>query len=597
MADKGIYTDEQKIAFIKSLYCPARQCADETGCSWELILAQAAGETGWGEKILPGTNNIFNIKASRDWSGESKFFNVWEKVLGEKVWVNAPFRVYPSILESLRDRQKFLKENPRYAKSGLYDDDVKGNLVKEAQALQRGGYATDEQYANKLKKIFDGKTMQYAISAAKKDGCKGCLPTINVYVLDAAKVELSNTKIRAIQGDKTRELQTDENGHAQIQAALSGGPVVFQVWATQTAQWISISEKITPTTPPTVLTVIAPFLVISTSTALHQPPSTSGSKSETPAAPKSTASGNSHRGEFERYTIKKGDTLGSIAKRHSTSYLTLAHLNHISSPYVIRPGQKLNVPKAKQSVGSSSTALRSPSAAQGEPNSVPTAHAPVASQVASSVGHPYPVGTVQPENGLHVVQSTNATDNPQIEVLNPRKAPWMAIAEREFHAHIKRNGGVESDAHIKAYFHETSYKSANVHSTPYCAAFVNWCLARAGFHGNNSAGAESFSTWGRSTRGNKPAYGAVAVVHIPPHNSPHVTFVNGAHRIDSCGNVSRIATLGGNQGHAHEVSCSSLPASWVVHYRFPRDYVESDEDYHLSLVAVDDAQMTATSTN
>ena len=65
------YTYEQKIAFIKSLYCPARAVSAETGCSWELILAQAAGETGWGEKTLPGTNNVFNIKSSAQWKGSA----------------------------------------------------------------------------------------------------------------------------------------------------------------------------------------------------------------------------------------------------------------------------------------------------------------------------------------------------------------------------------------------------------------------------------------------------------------------------------------------------------------------------------------------
>jgi flagellum-specific peptidoglycan hydrolase FlgJ len=63
------YTTEQKIAFIKQLYCPARAIAAETGCSWELILAQAAQETGWGEKVLPGTHNVFNIKADPSWHG------------------------------------------------------------------------------------------------------------------------------------------------------------------------------------------------------------------------------------------------------------------------------------------------------------------------------------------------------------------------------------------------------------------------------------------------------------------------------------------------------------------------------------------------
>jgi uncharacterized protein (TIGR02594 family) len=259
------------------------------------------------------------------------------------------------------------------------------------------------------------------------------------------------------------------------------------------------------------------------------------------------------------------------------------------------------VPKAKQAAGSSSTSLpNAPTAttSQGNQSSpAPSQDASLASPATSSTAHPHHPATAQPGNDVHTVQSTNTTGNPQTEVLNPRRAPWMAIAEQEFQAHIKRNGGVVSDEHIKAYFQETSLKSANAHSTPYCAAFVNWCLDRAGFPGNNSAGADSLSNWGRATRGNKPAYGAVAVVHIPPHNSPHVTFVNGAHRIDSDGKILQIATLGGNQGHAHEVSCSSLPESWVVHYRFPKNYVESDDDYHLHLVVVDGAQMTAASTH
>ena len=46
---KKEYTYEDKLDFIAELYCPARVIADQTGCSWELILGQAAGETGWGE--------------------------------------------------------------------------------------------------------------------------------------------------------------------------------------------------------------------------------------------------------------------------------------------------------------------------------------------------------------------------------------------------------------------------------------------------------------------------------------------------------------------------------------------------------------------
>lgn len=164
MSKEGL-TPQQK--FIVDLYPAALRISRETGCSWELILAQAAQETGWGQKVLPGTNNIFNIKASPDWHGERRVFNVPEVENGRIVSRNEPFRVYPSIEESLRDRVAFLRANPRYERAGLFADGVRGNLVKEAQALQRGHYATDPEYADNLVRVFHGRTMQSALAYAR----------------------------------------------------------------------------------------------------------------------------------------------------------------------------------------------------------------------------------------------------------------------------------------------------------------------------------------------------------------------------------------------------------------------------------------------
>jgi flagellar protein FlgJ len=587
MADTHIY--EPRIAFIKSLYCPARQCADETGCSWELILAQAAQETGWGEKILPGTNNIFNIKATPDWDGESKTFNVWEKVNGSKIWINAPFRIYPSILDSLRDRQKFLKDNARYTRAGLYNEDVKGNLVQEAQALKRGGYATDEAYAAKLKDVFDGPTMQRAIAAARKDGCKGCLPTINVYIRDAARVALANTKVKASQGSNTRALVTDSTGHVQVQAALSGGQVSIEVWSEHDHKWIAIEERVTPTSPPTAITLVGPTVVVDSSTERHEPvagPTASGTASvpipatinapRSPALSQATVGNGAAHAEMGSYTIKKGDSLSQIAKKHSTSYLTLARLNGITSPYYVYPGQILKVPKAHNAAAST--------AASG---STPLPTTPAAQQRA----HP---PTHRPDNDVHTVRYRSEADHPQTDLLSARCAPWMEIAEQEFRAGERRRGDADPDQHIEEYFSATSSGRQHSDNLAYCAAFVNWCLTRVGFRGNDSASANSLSTWGRPTRGNKPAYGAIAVVHFPT-GGYHVTFVNG--NASGRSNAPRIATLGGNQGHAHEVSHSAIPESWITHYRFPIGYVEHNEDYDLEQASVDGAQMSATSTH
>lgn len=135
--------------------------------SADLILAQAAQETGWGQKVLPGTNNIFNIKADSGWHGPSKMFSVPEFENGHTVWREQAFRVYDSQENALRDRVAFLRENPRYAEAGLFDPGTRGDLRKEAEALQRAGYATDPHYADSLVRVFNGPTMQSALESAQ----------------------------------------------------------------------------------------------------------------------------------------------------------------------------------------------------------------------------------------------------------------------------------------------------------------------------------------------------------------------------------------------------------------------------------------------
>lgn len=336
------YTTEDKIAFVKS-YCPSRQVAAETGCSRELILVQAAQETGWGEKVLPRTNKIFNINADASWNGESRMFHVWESVNGKKVWIGDPFRVYPSVLESLWDRQKFLAGNPR---AGLSVPGVKGNLVKEAEALKQAGYATNDEYAKRLQEVYKGKTMQCTIAAAKAEGCKGSLPTIDLRVLDAARVPMANAKLKVTQGTRTIEFTTDADGRAQIQAAEPGGPVVAWVWSEHERRWMAVSTgqgTVEPAIPMTVVTLIAPTIIVTTSTDLHE-------NSKIPRAPKTqpgastTPAGETNHGT---YSVRKGDTLSLIAKAHSVSYVALAQLNGIASPYYIYPGQLVKIPLRK----------------------------------------------------------------------------------------------------------------------------------------------------------------------------------------------------------------------------------------------------------
>lgn len=159
--------------FIAGLYPAARRVAQDTGMSWELILAQAAQETRWGQSVLPGTNNIFNIKADASWDGPRRTFNVREYINGQWVNVQADFRVYGSVDEALRDRVQFLRENPRYARAGLFDEGTRGDFQAEARALQRAGYATDPRYADALIEVFNGPTMRRALALSQERGQTG----------------------------------------------------------------------------------------------------------------------------------------------------------------------------------------------------------------------------------------------------------------------------------------------------------------------------------------------------------------------------------------------------------------------------------------
>lgn len=49
--------------------------------------------------------------------------------------------------------------------------------------------------------------------------------------------------------------------------------------------------------------------------------------------------------QFITYTVAKGDTLFNISQKFNISWTTLATLNNLKSPFYLKPGQTLKVPK------------------------------------------------------------------------------------------------------------------------------------------------------------------------------------------------------------------------------------------------------------
>jgi len=161
--------------FIADIYPAAKKIAEESGASLDLILAQTAQETGWGQKTLEGTNNLFNVKADASWHGKTKEFTVpeYDENHQNMHMSKEKFRVYDSYEDALRDRQKFLEDQPRYAKAGLFKEGIKGNLEKEAEALEKAGYATGPNYAKHIIEVAHGPTMRAGIALATGEKAPG----------------------------------------------------------------------------------------------------------------------------------------------------------------------------------------------------------------------------------------------------------------------------------------------------------------------------------------------------------------------------------------------------------------------------------------
>jgi uncharacterized protein (TIGR02594 family) len=116
------------------------------------------------------------------------------------------------------------------------------------------------------------------------------------------------------------------------------------------------------------------------------------------------------------------------------------------------------------------------------------------------------------------------------------KTKWFIVAEKEIGVKEKVGG---ENKRILEYLQATDigHPGDLEDETPWCSAFVNWCLKQAGITGTKSAWAQSFADWGKKIN---PRIGAIVVFRWSS-GSGHVGFISDW---DSSG----VNVLGGNQG-------------------------------------------------
>ena len=126
-----------------------------------VTIAQAILESNWGKSSLAiEANNLFGIKASKDWTG-----GVYTKITKEQkpngniYTINANFRKYESWKESIKDHDNFFISTPWRTQNYQKVLTAK-NYKDQAQALRECGYATDLNYGHKLIKLIERLGLQ-----------------------------------------------------------------------------------------------------------------------------------------------------------------------------------------------------------------------------------------------------------------------------------------------------------------------------------------------------------------------------------------------------------------------------------------------------
>lgn len=154
--------------FIRDVWPLAQRAGTELGVDPRAIVAQAALETGWGRNVARDSrglsgNNPFNIKADTRWHGERVNVRTLEFEQGMLKPQIASFRAYPNLPAAFADYVQFMKSNPRYSDALANGSEPE----RYAESLQKAGYATDPQYADKLRSILGSSRFNELIAKFK----------------------------------------------------------------------------------------------------------------------------------------------------------------------------------------------------------------------------------------------------------------------------------------------------------------------------------------------------------------------------------------------------------------------------------------------
>ncbi|WP_321967666.1 glucosaminidase domain-containing protein [Burkholderia cepacia] len=186
MADLTALSDDQLLGAIKpSMFTPASFAAQyggvadtvgqKLGVDRNVLLAQWGHETGWGKSVIPGTNNLGNIK---DFSGGGVAAR--DNMTGS----TDAYRAYASPSDFASDYASLIsRKYPGAVGAGA-------DMNRYASALKAAGYAEDPQYVGKLQGAMQTVQRAQAPQAAPQAAAQ---PGILARVGNAVATAVSGT--------------------------------------------------------------------------------------------------------------------------------------------------------------------------------------------------------------------------------------------------------------------------------------------------------------------------------------------------------------------------------------------------------------------
>jgi peptidoglycan hydrolase FlgJ len=154
----GGQDDNDRRGFLLQLSSALEGALEGTALPKLGVLAQAVLETGWGKRVIKteqgnSSFNLFGIKAT-GWNGDAVNTATREFQGGRFLEKTEAFRVYDSLQSAVGDYVEVLRGSSRYdqvfSSAQEFTGDALQQVRKFADSLQKGGYATDPGYADKI---------------------------------------------------------------------------------------------------------------------------------------------------------------------------------------------------------------------------------------------------------------------------------------------------------------------------------------------------------------------------------------------------------------------------------------------------------------